>query len=208
MLATSDVPTNNLASLIVLLQKLYEQLTTDRQHWAHTGKDMVALITTLETQLQTFKSLQPDFKMHVTTLMRDEAQQAAHTAATSLQKSLTQTLAQDLNPMLQPLAQAAEEAQHQLKEQRQTLQYYFWWFILGIIISSVLGGLIVRYGLQPQFLDYERRLMWQGYALQTAQQNPDWHERDRILEPYLGKRLAPPQPEPSQKVKTKSVPKS
>ena len=211
MPATSDVPTNNLASLIMLLQKLYEQLTTDRQQWAGTGKDMATLITTLETHLQTFKSLQPDFKMQVTTVLKDEAQQAAHTVATSLQKSLIQTLAQDLNPMLQPLAQATTTAQHQLKEQRQTLQYYFWWFILGIIFSSVLGGLIVRYGLQTQFSDYERRLMWQGYALQTAQQNSDWHERDKILEPYLGRRLipssSPPQHEPSAKVKTKALPK-
>ena len=37
MLTTLDATTQNLASLIVLLQKLYEQLTMDRQQWADTG---------------------------------------------------------------------------------------------------------------------------------------------------------------------------
>lgn len=206
MPATSDASTNNLASLIVLLQKLYEQLTTDRQHWASTGKDMATLITTLETQLQTFKDLTPTFKAQITTLMKDESQHAAHTVATSLQKSMNQTLARDLNPLLQPIAQATTAAQHQLEEQRQTLQYYFWWFILGIIISSSLGGLIVRYGLQPQFSHDERQLMYQGAVLTIARQAPTQEECDKILEPYLGKRQVTLQHEPIKKIKT--VPKN
>ena len=208
MTATSDATTNNLASLVVLLQKLYEQLRTDRGQWASTGQDMATLIATLQSHLQTFQELQPQFKAQVTTLIRDESQHAAHTVATSLQNSLNHIMTQNLNPIVQPLAQAAGEAQHQLQEQRQTLQYYFWWFILGIIVSSSLGGLIVRYGLQPQFSDYERQLMYQGSVLTIARQASTQEERDKILELYLGKRLAPSssqlQPESSSKVKAKT----
>ena len=206
MLTTPEATAQNLASLIVLLQKLYEQLTMDRQQWANTGKDMATSIVTLETQLQTFQELQPQFKTQVTTVIQHESQQAAQTVATSLQKSLTQTIAQDLNPLLTPLAQAATAAQDQLTEQGQTLQYYFWWFILGILFSSTLGGLIVRYGLQPQFSDYDRQLMYQGSILTIARQAPTQEERDKILEPYLGKREVTLQHEPTKKVKT--VPKN
>lgn len=207
MPATSDVSTNNLASLIVLLQKLYEQLTTDRQLWASTGQNMATLITTLQIHLQTFQELQPAFKTQVMTVIKDEAKHAAHTVAASLQKSITQTIAKDLNPLLQPLAQATGASQKQLEQQRQTLQYYFWWFILGIILSSVLGGLIVHYGLQPQFSDHERQLMQQGHALAVARQASTQEERDRILELYLDKRAAllQPQVEFSPKVKTKTA---
>ena len=210
MPATSDATMNNLASLIVLLQKLYEQLTTDRQQWADTGKDMAASIATLQMQLQTFKDLQPQFKAQITTLMKDESQQAVQVVVTSLQETMTQTITKDLTPLLQPLTQATTAAQQQLEQQRQTLQYYFWWFVLGIIISSVLGGLIVRYGLQPQFSDHERQLMYQGSVLAIARQAPTQEERDKILEPYFGKRSVPlsSQPQVEHSPKAKTMPKN
>ena len=124
------------------LTQVCKRLSTDREHWAESGKDLSKAVNNLNQTLQRFTELEKKVAEQVSIVISEGSYNAAGVIAESAGEKAQQVLTKQIKEVANHLNTVIREACSTLTDYKWQVGSLKKWFLIGITFSSLIGNIL------------------------------------------------------------------